>query len=66
MENKSVYALLIGVGDYEKMNIANLPTYRMDLSLLATSLLAGLKVPKDNLRIMAGADNNGYVTTTYG
>lgn len=64
MENKSVYALLIGVGDYEKMNIANLPTYRMDLSLLATSLLSGLKVPKDNLRIMAGADNNGYVTTT--
>lgn len=64
MENKSVYALLIGVGDYEKMNIANVSTYRMDLSLLATSLLSGLKLTKDNLRIMSGTDNNGYITTT--
>jgi hypothetical protein len=64
VENKSVYALLIGVGDYEKINIKNLPTYRMDLSLLATSLLVGLKVPRDNLRLMAGENNNGYITTT--
>lgn len=63
MENKSVFALLIGVGNYEKMNIVNLPTYRMDLSLLGTSLLSGIKVPKDNLRFMAGEDNNGFVTT---
>ena len=31
---------------------------------MATSLLSGLKLPKDNLRIMSGTDNNGYITTT--
>lgn len=64
MENKSIFALLIGVGNYEKMNIANLPTYKMDLSLLGTSLLSGLKMPKDNMRLMAGNENNGFITTT--
>ena len=64
MENKNIFALLIGVGNYEKMNIVNLPTYRMDLALLGTAINAGLKVPYDNIRLMAGNDNNGYLTTT--
>lgn len=64
MENKSVFALLVGVGNYKKMNIVNLPTYRMDLSLLASALLAALKIPRDNVRLMAGNDNDGYITTT--
>lgn len=64
MENKSVFALLIGVGDYRQLNTANLPTYRMDLTLIGSSLMAGLKVPNDNLRILAGNDNNGFVSTT--
>lgn len=64
MENKSVYALLIGVGNYEKMNIVNLPTYKMDLALLGTAINSGLKVPYDNIRLMAGNDNNGFITTT--
>ncbi len=62
-ENRNVFALLIGVGDYEKMNIANLATYRMDLAMLGTALRAGLKVPEGNIRFMAGEENNGRVTT---
>ncbi|MCF0133426.1 MAG: caspase family protein [Blautia sp.] len=64
MQNDNVYALLIGVGDYEKMNIANLPTYKMDLTLMGAAIVSGLKVNKDNVRLMAGTDNNGYVSTT--
>lgn len=63
MENENIYALLIGVGDYEELNIANLPTYRMDVSFLGTALISGMKMKQDHLRIMTGADNNGYVTT---
>lgn len=61
MENRKIYALLVGVGNYEKMDAANLPTYRMDLSLLGTAFLAGLKVPRENLRLMAGKDHDGYI-----
>lgn len=61
MKNKKIYALLIGVGDYEEIGATNLPTYKMDLSLLGTSLLSGLKVPKENLRLMAGNENDGYI-----
>ena len=63
MENQKLYALLVGVGDYEKMNIPNLGTYRMDLTLMATSVMSGLKCPQDHIRILAGADNKGYVAT---
>ncbi len=64
MQNRNVYALLIGVGNYEKVNISNLSTYKMDLSLIGTAIETGLKVPKDNIRLMAGNDNNGYISTT--
>ena len=62
MENTNIYALLIGVGDYEKNDIANLPSYRMDLAMMCSSLMSGLKIPRDNIRLMAGKDNCGYVT----
>lgn len=64
MINKNLYALLIGVGDYTKMNTGNLPTYKMDLALLGTALSFKLKVPKENMRLMLGDDNNGYVSAT--
>lgn len=56
--------MLIGVGDYTKMNTGNLPTYKMDLALLGTALSFKLKVPKENMRLMLGDDNNGYVSAT--
>ena len=62
MINKNLYALLIGVGDYTKMNSGNLPTYKMDLALLGTALTFKLKVDKEKLRLMAGDDNNGFVS----
>lgn len=64
MENKNLYALLIGVGDYTKMNNRNLPTYKMDLALLGTAITFKLKVAKENMRLMAGDDNNGFVSAT--
>ena len=64
MQNRNVFALLIGVGNYEEVNIANLPTYRMDLSLIGAALESGLKVPHDNIRFMAGKDNDGFISTT--
>lgn len=62
MENKNLYALLIGVGDYTKMNSGNLPTYKMDLAMLGTAFTFKLKVAKENMRLMAGDDNNGFVS----
>ena len=64
MQNKNVFAAIIGVGNYEDRGIANLPTYRMDLAMIGTALENGLKVPADNIRTVGGEDNNGYVTTT--
>ncbi len=62
--NNNVFAVIIGVGDYEKMGMANLSTYKMDISMMLMGLRSGLKVPDDNIRILAGEDNNGNVTTT--
>lgn len=62
MQNKNVFALIISIGDYKKMGIANLPTYRMDFNMIGTALESGLKVPADNIRIVAGKDRFGYVT----
>lgn len=61
MKNSDVYALLVGVGDYQKLHIASLPIYRMDLTLIASAIQSGLKVPEDNIRIVAGEGNDGYV-----
>ena len=62
VETKNTYALLIGVGDYQKLNILNLPTYSMDLMLIGSALMSGLKLPRDHIRILAGEENKGYVT----
>lgn len=61
MTNNNIYALLIGVGDYKKIKIANLPSYRMDVVLIGTGLISGLKCMQDHIRFMAGEDNNGVV-----
>lgn len=58
-----VYALLLGVGDYEKMNIVNLPTYKNDVAMLGSAIVSGLNVPRDNIRLMVGENNNGYIET---
>lgn len=63
MVNKNLYALLIGVGDYRKMNSSDLPTYRMDLAMFGTAIVSKLKAPNENVRLMAGDDNNGFVST---
>ena len=52
--NNHIYALLIGVGNYVELNIPNLPSYQMDLILIASALINGLKCNQDNIRIMAG------------
>lgn len=62
IQNKNVYALLTGVGYYEHWNIENLPSYRMDLALMRTGLLAGLRIPEDNIRILCGPDTNGFLS----
>ena len=64
MVNRNIFALLVGVGDYEKLNMVNLPTYKMDLTLIGSAIMSGLKVPRDNVRLMAGPDNSGFITTT--
>ena len=61
--NNNVFAMIVSVGEYSEMEMNNLPTYKMDAALLGTALENGLLVPYDNIRISAGTDNNGYVTT---
>ena len=43
MINNNIYALLIGVGDYKKIKISDLPSYRMDVALIGSVLISGLK-----------------------
>ena len=62
VENRNIYALLIGVGDYQKLNILNLPTYSMDLMLMESALTSGLKMPREHIRLLAGEGNKGCVT----
>lgn len=62
MKNRNIFALLVAVGDYSNMGIPNLPTYKMDLSLIGVALMTGLNVPRDNIRIMSGHENNGFIT----
>lgn len=61
MRNNNIYALLIGVGDYKKIKITDLPSYRMDVALIGTGLISGLKCMQEHIRFMAGEDNNGVV-----
>lgn len=62
MINNNIYALLIGVGDYKKIKISDLPSYRMDVALIGTGLISGLKCMQEHIRFMAGEDNNGFVS----
>ncbi len=64
MVNSKLYALLIGVGNYKKMEAPDLPTYKMDLAMLGTALVTQLKAPTENIRLMLGDDANGFVATT--
>ena len=45
------------------MNSSDLSTYRMDLAMLGTAIVSKLKAPNENVRLMAGDDNNGFVST---
>ena len=62
MINNNIYALLIGIGDYKKIKITDLPSYRMDVALIGTGLISGLKCTQEHIRFMAGEDNNGVVS----
>ena len=64
MSKNNIYALLIGVGNYKELNLSDLPSYRMDLALIGTAMMTGLKCEKEHIRFMAGADNNGIVRTS--
>lgn len=56
--------MLIGVGDYTKMNNENLSTYKIDLAVLGTALSFKLNLASENRRLMLGDDNNGFVSTS--
>lgn len=64
MQNEHIYALLIGVGDYRRMNTENLSSYQNDAELMKTALVSGLRVPGEHIRIMTGEDENGLVTVS--
>ena len=59
--NHHIFALLVGVGNYTQLNIKNLPSYRMDVALMETALVKGLKCCQEHIRLMSGEDNNGIV-----
>lgn len=61
MKNSNIYALLVSVGDYERLGLANLPTYKGDPLLFGTSLMLGLQIPQDNIRMLVGDEKPGYV-----
>ena len=46
--NQVIYALLVGVGNYEAMEMVNLPTYKIDLIMLGQALIQGLKASEDS------------------
>ena len=52
MSNKNLYALLVAVGDYSKINIANLDCFREDEQLMKTALIKGLKIEEDRIRCL--------------
>lgn len=62
--NSMIYALLVGVGDYESVHLENLPTYSADLAMIHDALLYGLKASEDHIRTMEGDRGNGSVKAT--
>lgn len=49
MINNNIYAILIGVGDYKKIKITDLPSYRMDVALIGTGLISSLKCTQEHI-----------------
>ncbi len=62
-ENCNIYALLVGVGKYDKIDGPNLSTYCADTALIKEALIRGLKTTEDNIRVLTGENNNGYVSS---
>lgn len=62
MTNNNIYALLIGVGDYAKMKIPNIPSYKMDVNLIGAGMVSGLKCAKEHIQVIAGEEDNGIVS----
>ena len=56
-----VYAVLISVGDYKDMGAADIPTYKNDLDIMRRAMNEGLRIPDDNIRVIAGNDDHGRV-----
>ncbi len=52
-----IYALLVSVGDYPEQGMGSLPCFQSDLEAISGALSEGLKVDRDNMRIL-GQDGN--------
>lgn len=48
------------MGDYSRVKSVNLPTYRMDLTLIGNALSGGLRIPADQIRLIG---DEGYVSS---
>ena len=57
-----VYAILIAVGDYKDIGAADIPTYKRDIEIMCRALNEGLRIPEENIRVIAGNDNSGKVS----
>lgn len=57
-----VYAILIAVGDYKEIGAADIPTYKNDLIIMRRALKEGLRIPDENIRVIAGNDDCGKVS----
>ena len=57
-----VYAILIAVGDYKEIGAADIPTYKRDLDIMRQALNQGLRIPDENIHVIAGNDNRGKVS----
>ena len=57
-----VYAILIAVGDYKDIGAADIPTYERDIEIMHRALNQGLRIPGENIRVIAGNDNRGKVS----
>ena len=57
-----VYAILIAVGDYKDIGAADIPTYKRDIEIMHRALNEGLRIPGENIRVIAGNDNRGKVS----
>ncbi|MDO4976843.1 MAG: caspase family protein [Eubacteriales bacterium] len=59
MSKNNTYALLISVGNYDDPKIMDLTSSRVDLFLMEDSLIEGLKISQDNIRLIG---ENGSAT----